>query len=453
MKAFIKRTIKEFSSITSVFEKITIENVIIFALIVIPFFEVITHFVIPYGVAFPDTREIKEFSAIVFSSLIIVLGMYSNNVKPFKNIWLLLFLAYIPISIFKAPAYNVMIGFDNINGLWNFKPYAYILVFFLSCCVISSVDWTKEKIDRICSAISWTSFSMALYVVLQHFGLDEIYTVQDVSIIGSTGNPELVGNLGQPTIVSAWLAICIPFSIYLKRWIHLGLVLLAICLTGSAVSIVASALGLFSYLFLCNGLRVRVFSLAAFVLLVSLFIFFFPSKASSLADMNGRKELWSNIALSMKDNAIENDPKHYAFVGHGIGSFAYTYSQKYQRDKLNKIGRLLYENKGQKSLGQIMKESGIRNLWRQAHNEYMEVLYGMGIIGLFLVVMAIITVMVQAYPLAQSDRLLMSFYVSLFISIVIAGGNFIWHLGAHQFYTVLSLGVVQSFIRRVDFGK
>jgi hypothetical protein len=121
---------------------------------------------------------------------------------------------------------------------------------------------------------------------------------------------------------------------------------------------------------------------------------------------------WSSPLNEGKDNS-------FAITGLGVGSFQYVYPNKHQ------------------------------STFRQAHNEYIQVLYELGLVGLLLMLGAIYWVVRMNFSWRKLWRGEMDQYrlalLSSFLCIAInAFGTFVWQIGPTIFYSAVIVGLLHN---------
>jgi len=222
-----------------------------------------------------------------------------------------------------------------------FMPFFNILCLILFYKLI--VEYlNKNSIEKILKWFKYTVIALLFYCVLQFFGLDEFFNA-----LGTTDNNKLViGIIGNPSHWGGFLAIVQPLFFSKNRQDILSLILLwgLILLTHSAAGMVG---GLLVILFWIAFKKRKLFPIAigtsiAFVTTV----FLFNKHYFSAGD---RLDAWRTTFVLMKDKFI---------TGLGLGTF-----------------------------GLKNTFSGVH--WQHAHNEYYQLVFELGIIGLILVLWCI----------------------------------------------------------------
>lgn len=349
-----------------------------------------------------DTRYPKELLSIGISLVIALSVLYQGRMKPFRNYWALGFVAWCYVATVFAPKINglYLSGGGNMDGLWNFKPLFMMSVYLLALIAISSQVYSAKTLNIIFKIIANCGFFMACYVILQFFGIDPVFSVKEAPEIKvAVTSPSLVGTLGQPTIAGAFLVLTVPFILLLRKYLYLAVICAALLAIKSDLSIVALFASVIFYFF--NGKSWHL-AIAGMILGILGFILL---KVGIFSD-SGRFFMWQSIF---------DDVKRVFFTGFGVGAFSYLFSVIHNHP----------------------------SSWLQAHNEYLEVLWGAGIIGLFIMIKAIFWYFKKSFKHLDNENI-RCLTCALFTLCLCAGANFIWHLGVFCFYTVVILGLLNS---------
>ena len=391
-----------------------------FGLVFIPFYEIITTLFLPaQSIAFFDTRFPKECVAFTLALFIALAGLYTGRIKPIDNKWLFLFVGYLVVSLNKIPIVPVDLGGFDISNFWVWKPFMQILVFLFMLCVVCSMTWLPRTIEKVLTIMAWCGFIMAIYVFIQKLGLDQFFYVRSREVVMGTSVPALTGTMGSPAGVAPFLALCLVPAIYLKKtWFALSMSGAAF-LTHSDMAVFSGIAGILIYL--CAR-DFRKLAVMAFILVFTGLTCLFWTDASGkhLLNSNGRLGVWETMVKDLSYPMSEQDPRRFAMTGFGLGSFEHVYNMKHPTT------------------------SGFPP--REAHNEYLELLWCVGIIGFLLFIAAFWNVLQPVYPLLAVHREYRCLFAMLITLCVCAAGTFIWHLAVYQFYTVVIVGMIYSIL-------
>ena len=237
------------------------------------------------------------------------------------------------VNFSKTQHYPVKIFFPFFNllcAIWLYK------------LIVEYLD--REKIEKIFKYFKYSILLVLFYCVLQYLNLDQFFKWLDHPL----GDIDaLVGTIGNQSHLAGLLAIVQPLFFSKKREDILSLVLLwlVIFLTGSASGVIFGFGVLLFWLFFKNFKLAIDLSIVGIIALV-----FFIKTHGSFFNPTGRLEIWATAFGKFKTQAI---------TGTGIGSF----------------GLLNIQQQG---------------TWRHLHNEYYQVAFELGIIGLVLLIWCVI---------------------------------------------------------------
>lgn len=364
-----------------------------------------TPFVVIKGM---DSRLPKEYFALVVAAIIAFLAVSKGSLKSVQNKWLIAFVLW---CIFITPFTQKWLGLNlydggNVDGLWNYKPLLYLVVYFLAFIAISSYSNVSKIIPNVMKVMFYSGFVMSLYVLLQSVGIDPLFKISSVEATVHTPSYKLAGTLGHPTIVASFILMCLPAAIYLQKKYSLFIMVLALILTKSMVSIGAFALSTAFLMSFGDKYRLILFA-ALFALLALIF------HKLIIAESSGRYDVWITALNDIKQNPTT------LLTGFGIGAFAFIF--------------------------QPLMHSKIP-YWASLHNEYLQVLWSVGIVGLFLMIRSIYWFFKNSWNI--SDNFSVRCLATSFFSIcVCALGNFTWQLGTFCIYSIIIVGIISSLIR------
>jgi hypothetical protein len=367
--------------------------------------------VIPF-VIYPglDSREPKMAAALVFALTLGLVGIYQGKLKPIRNKWLLFLVGFLLINIWLCPKPAVKFEEIAIGSFWVWQVLSYVLIFFLMFATVSSVSFEDKQKDTIFKVMSYVGLVMAIYAILQFFKIDQFYTLSSANEALNTPSGNIGGTLGNPTIVAPFIAMIIPICLYLKKYWFSGIMVIAVLLTKSQVAIGALIVSLvFLQALRDKKTAIRIGILSLIFIVVGTMAYFNNPKIKSLVGDSGRFIQWKQIVKDVNSPIRPELKNKYPFTGLGLGSFKYIYHIK---------------NKSE---------------FHQAHNEYLEILYNTGIIGLALFLMSLWTILK-----GKIDRQ-RKFLLTSFVCIAMcAGGSFVFQLGPHLYYTLTILGLLNQ---------
>lgn len=397
--------------------KIMQRLLIILGLIIVPFYEIFLH-VLPYAASHaPDSRVTKEELALVFALSIGLLAVWHGEIKPFRNKFLLIIPVYLLFNLIMAPHAPLTINNNEVGDFYFWKPFAEVLCFTFMIIAVSSMEINFEEILKI---MVWCGFIMAIYVILQRFGLDQFWVAKGYNYDGA-GNSfiavrseELGGNLGQPTIVASWMVMMVPLAFYFRKW-WMGITITVACsLTqGVMVGLALATVGMVS------AIRYdRLLILPVGLILVASLMFGISHTSQIINRMDGRYEVWKDTLSDIKNGQIDDKHK-FSITGVGLGRFSFLFPGKH------------------------------KITFQQTHNDPMEFAYDCGIFGEYLLLVGIFVML--AVGLFHVSSLVFSIALSFLAIFVCSLGSFPFQLGAHQFYAATLVGLLhnEKIIRRV----
>lgn len=383
-------------------------------IIFIPFYELAVR-LMPYAsVLSPDTRVGKAAIALWFSVAIFTVAIFKGGLSSFRNKWVLAFFFYGLVSIRFMPNIPLVANGIESSNFWVYKTQFYFTAYFLLFYAVSTYSFTSKEINRILTVMVWVASGMACYVLIQKLGIDQFFIVKQRQDILGVDNYNLVGALGQPTLVSSFLSFFVVLAFALRKYLISVLLAGTIIIVDSKVAIAAVLVSIFSYAcFTWNKVILCIF--LAFGLAVSFSVYYLeisPIEVIKKED-NGRLNAWKQTLdlwkSPFKTDASENK---YTLTGFGPGAFPFFFA-------VNKTP------------------------FRQAHNEYLEkLLFNLGAIGLFLGLAAIISVLIGVFGGTSPIRFgIMS---AIIAAMVCAGGTFFLELGSHAFPLTILLGFLNN---------
>ena len=393
-------------------------------IVLLPFYELLAK-VLPFAVvATPDSRFAKSFLGLWLALGVGASACFCNGFRPLKNKWILLFLLFIPLSIHLSPRFNIVLNGVNSTSFWVWKPFVMILCYFLMFMGVQSLNITRSVVRGIFNVMVWCGFVMAAYVILQNFGWDQFFDVKTSEEFMWVTKPITVGNLGNSTIVSPYIAMLIPLALYLRRWIMVPIMIAAVWLTHSHLAIGAMIVSLCVYS--CFKWRLKGVFAVFLALVLSLSVLngvrvLNPTKYNKITDFravaSGRVDVWKKTFKITRDEKLGVNKTRHPYTGTGLGSYT------------------------------VIIKPLMENTFGQAHNEYLEVMCTLGIFGLFLFLMAILS-MIRSVFYTYIDDFNKGEIIALFSSFIcialIATGNFVWQIAPLIFYSVVVIGLLHN---------
>lgn len=237
-------------------------------------------------------------------------------------------------------------GWITVFATSKHYPIKIFMPFFNLLCLILLYKLIVEYLDgkNIERILRWLKYSVMLliiYCTLQYFKLDEFF-----SGINNTGD-QLVGTIGNPMHLAGMLAMCQP--LFFKKSFEniLSLIVLwsVILLTGSATGLIAGIAVILFWLFFKKRLAFTIASAISVLSLIALYFY-----KSNFFFNSDRFRVWGLVCKAIKDKFI---------TGFGLGTYG-----------ISNIG-----------------DTNIH--WQHTHNEYLQIIFELGSIGLVLVLWCI----------------------------------------------------------------
>lgn len=388
---------------------------IISGLVIIPFYEIFLK-ALPFvrSVA-PDTRAPKEILALVFALSIGLLAVFQGDIKPFRNKWFICIPVYLLLNLIMAPHSDMFVNNVESGDFYFWKPFSEVLCFTFMIIAISSME---ENIEEILKVMVICGSVMAGYVILQNFGLDQFWMAKTEQNFTAVRGEALGGNLGQPTIVSSWIIMMIPLAMYLKKYWMVLLMSIACLLTqGAMVTGALILIWIISVFYRYKELRIIIL---ISILAIGIFVGINKPLQHKITNrMDGRYEVWQNVLSDIKNGQIKGEKQKFTITGVGFGRFPFIFPDRY------------------------------KSVFQQVHNDPMEFAYNCGIIGEYLLLAGIFTMIlfVSSHLTPLTFSILLSFIAIFLCSL----GSFPFQLGAHQFYSAILVGLLhnEKLIRRI----
>lgn len=391
----------------------SITNIFCVGFVVVSFYEIMAKALPFMNVLAPDTRVGKELMAVWIALIIGLVGLHYGGIQRINNKWLLVLIGYLLLSAHNAPLFPIIFNETYSPNFWQWKPLFQILSFFLMFAVIQGVDFTKENISKIFNTFKWCALVMAGYVILQSMNIEQFYFVRSAQEIGSPTNPEIVGTLGNSTIVAAYMALLIPFLLFNKEYLISIIVGIAVYLCKSEPAIYITIFTVITFFFM-RGYKTGIISLAVVAAIGIVLILLNPIKPNELFNPNGRIDVWKKTINDIKTKGYGDSKSAHPITGNGIGSFSYLWPQS----------------------------NG--STFRQAHNEYLDMWFQIGLVGVVLFFMAIWPALGMFSYSFDENNLYVAAKFSFIASLLFAGATFIYQVSPHDLLCVMSFGLLNN---------
>lgn len=389
------------------------KSLIILGLFLIPFYELIFRIFPFVKVDASNTREPKLMIAMALALGIGLSAVFEGKIKKFNNKWVLIFPVYLLFSYFSSPQIPLFINEVDVTGFWFWKPFAMVLCFLMMTIAVSSIECDYHLILK---AMCLSGFIMALYMMFQKLGFDQYWIQKEGAEFYHVTERAVGGNLGHSTIVSAFLIMIIPISFYLKKNMYAMTMLMAVMFAKSEMALLAVVLmSVIACVYIYpKSLILVIFIGMIFLAVVGYLVF---SNKSFVQDLNnrsnGRFAVWGQIWQDFKSNPIEGDKRDYSFTGVGLGSFPFVFSSRHT------------------------------SIFKQAHNDFLELLYVTGFFGLGIVFLILLKIFTQ-HGFYELSNIQFTLLLSIFGVCVVALGSFPLQLGVNCYFLSVIFGLANN---------
>lgn len=399
--------------------------------------------VVPLLLGGPVLRETKLFTAFAAATVLCFLFLTTDRTKPFENIWATMFVAFFLVSHYFAPKLNLPLTGGVISNPWTWKAVAVGTMLYLLVVCVASKDFTSDEFSLLFKTISWTAAISAAWGILHFFHLTQFGSVDVRPLVAAQTQSYVAAGFGHPTFLGAYLAMTLPICVYVRNPFHCVLAVVGIAVTGSQAAIGATIVSLlFYYCFTRKHVcapRVKKSAVTLFVVAVFGFIitattvYLYVPNGKRIINDNGRfvtwAKVWDDITSPFGKPFLEENVGKKTYTGFGLGTFQYTHHLKHNDHML------------------------------QAHNEFLETVYDLGVIGGLLLVLALWWVWTKNLSFIRvfrgeeiPGRMQIALLSSFLCTILCAGASFIWHLGPHLFYSAVLVGLLHNQHVRNDKG-
>lgn len=386
------------------------KRLLLLGLVLLPFYEFFIYILIP-GAKVPewiDMRVTKEYIAVGLAIALTVTCFLEGNSISCPNKWAIIFIGFLFFNLSKSPI-NVSRETIDVARLGQFLAEFKIFSFFLMFCCISSTKLSNRFIKVALKTIYLSAVVMGIYMIMQALRLDQIYKPLPLDVTLAVKSPGVAGFFGQPTLAVPFLCSAIPLALFFKDLWSAGIIAVSSLLTGSDFAILSIVVVSVLY-FLKNKWIIIV----PFVLLGAGAY----SKGLNFFNDNGRLVVWKQILSDVFTGRINGVEAHIGMTGAGINNFSTFFTAIHQSP------------------------------YTFAHNEYLQILWSCGIIGLGIFLMIHIDV-IKTFNAIRKSEFFQPLALFLLVMCLCACGTFVWQLGIYQYFTVAILGIVYQLKRTI----
>lgn len=317
--------------------------------------------------------------------------------KVYRNKYLAWFIGYVLLDIFIVFFVPFGIEFEvggntsrQIN-FWVVEPMLhFILGVFATYIVLSTFE--KEDFIRVAKAVCWSATLISIWSIMQFLGVDpygKMATYRCGNVVSAClDNPNLVGN---------YIALSVPFFfMFLKDKKYIIMLILAlggVYVSKSHFSLGLVSLGILLYVLLkFRNKKVLIGTIIVAMILGGLILKFDYLKLNN--GISGRLTCWKYAVEKVKTNPL---------FGQSLGIWK-TYEFK-TWDNPKNIGNM---------------EAPL-TIWFSTHNDWLQYIIEIGIVGIFLLILVIIN-SIRNYSFKHEFGL--CYLVSFIIFLVMMIGSF-----------------------------
>ena len=380
-----------------------------------------------------DSRYPKEILGLGLALSIALSALSKGEFKPFKNHWILIFLLFSYLCILTAPMFNeFLLTYHHGNkieimanrpiaNIWMFKASYYFILYGIMMMAVASLELNPRQIDRILTVITLCGFLMAVYIFIQALNIDPLF--QKISKarnpdIGALDKPLIGGFMGQATLVATYISMLIPLALFLRRYVWVVCMVMAVAITGSKGAYLAVFAGALAYFFGSGrkynasiAIVLIAAALCAATFLINRYKIYDKKSLAHyvIGESSGRIPEWIIMA---KDFREPFEGRKRALLGFGPGSLHYSHS--------------------------------VRNNSRflQSHNDPFEFLINFGIAGFSIFLLSVASLLkISRWRTVERSRALLLCLLTLSITSLF---TFSFQLAPNIFYASVMVGLLHN---------
>jgi O-antigen ligase len=378
--------------------------VIYFAIFLIPFV------MNPFGFQYFGIVKVCFFLAI----LGLALGWYGVQIVRRRAVELrvnkgvLVFLLFWVLSFFLSVLFSLNPAQSLFGEYFYLKGalfYLFVAVHFLICWKVFS---EKGLIDKFLKVVKWVGLGVAVYSIVQYFFLDP-------EVVG-----RVYGTIGNPNFLAQFLIFPLFVVLFERgkwwKWLFLGVILLAVFMTGSRAVMLGVLVSLYLW-FLFYGKLGKVWKLVFSLGLVAIVVGGLLLLDFDMRSVNSRLLLWGSIGdlVNLRD---------FVF-GSGIETFARRYAEVMPKEVFE------YEN-----------------FFTTANNMHNEVLHSFverGIVGMVLYLIPVGFLIWSLFWKKVKDLQMVGFaLLAYIISVQFSFSTVVHYVFLAAFWAVFLMGVLKS---------
>lgn len=380
-------------------------RIVSIAIVLVMFYDALVMLLLPSTVNIfcPPDGSMASFASFMCAIVIGMFAIYKYGICKLNNKWLLA----VPVIMIFSHFHSQNIKFESSfvpkdMAIFNYRPMFMVLMFMFMGLGIYSSEINFNKIYKVLGVIA---IIYSVYIVFQRMHIDQFYFPAGQPLDQESRHPEAGAFISQPVFAAAVLAILLPFVRRFGIW-QAVFCLIAIFLTGNrSASFIGSMCFLFS------------FKKTSRLALICIWLYIFSLVVAWAAWYLGypilyeeRFLVWTSAVLDVVIPKFPGMSHWHILTGDGIGSFSIIFP--------------FYHHSG----------------YYQAHNEYLEIFKGMGAIGIFVFLKAV----VKMFKDMSCDLPIID---ALIAASALAFTNAVWHNPQLGFLTTLLIGLALNQTR------
>ncbi|MFH1534210.1 MAG: O-antigen ligase family protein [Nitrospirota bacterium] len=324
----------------------------------------------------------------------------NKGVLVFLLLWVLSFFLSVVVSL--NPVQSLFGEYFYLQGALF---YLFVAVHFLICWkIFSEKGWT----EKFLSFVKWVGLAVSLYSIVQYFFLDPEYVGR------------VFGTVGQPNFLAQFLIFPLFVVLFERgkwwKYLFLGVILVAILMTGSRAVMLGVAMSLYLW-FLFYGKLGKVWKVVFSLALVGVVVGGFLLLDFDMRSVNSRLLLWGSVGdlVNLRD---------FVF-GSGIETFARKYLEIMPKEVFE------YEN--------------FFTTPRSMHNETMQAFVERGIFGMILYLIPVGFLIWNLFWKKVKDLQMVGFaLLAYIISVQFSFSTVVHYVFLAAFWAVFLIGVLKS---------
>lgn len=348
----------------------------------------------------------KVFFAVNFALLISLWTFRKGVILKTENKWLSILLFYVCMNWFLVPTYTAETrDHQLIIDLLRFLPLFYALIYYLFYLSLQNICRPLKRIEIIAKTLMWVGAISGIYLILQSLGLDDRQELNTAPNTLYTVGAQKFSFFGHPNFAGTFIALCAPFAIYFRKWLLLIIMCVAVAFSQSYVPCLALFCGLIFYLWNRISLGLKIVMVLIAIICSAVLFIGLENASFGLPNNSGRFQVWLNMWTDIKQAPL---------FGHGFGIFTILFNANHP----------------------------IRVPWQAAHNEFWQFTYDCGFVGLFILLTAVGSLLVNAFININKSEILLA-YTSTFAIILLCGlGQFVWQIEPVRYVTVVVISII-----------